>query len=302
MYVKSLLNLPNLMSPDLCLGTVQFGMSYGITNKNGRVNKVEINNILKLAYLNNVKFIDTAQSYGNAESLLGLHCPSQYTPRYISKLSPLTSVNEWESTFHKTLDNLNVNCLDSFLLHNTDFLFSPESGRITKWLFSLIERKLVKRVGVSIYEPKELYKIPADLFKLVQVPVSIFDQRFLSDQIRDYALKNSISIHARSIFLQGILLSPPDKLPSFFTPDFAAHHNNLRILAQNSGISLLQLNLAFIRSLHFLEAALVGVSSSHEFQQIIDAWHLPLESFSIANHHLWAWNDYNDIDPRRWPS
>ena len=55
----------------LCLGTAQFGLNYGITNKLGKVNSEEVKKIINLANKNKINFIDTAQNYGEAENVLG---------------------------------------------------------------------------------------------------------------------------------------------------------------------------------------------------------------------------------------
>ena len=38
------------MVNNLCLGTAQFGMNYGITNANGKINDKDINPILDLVF------------------------------------------------------------------------------------------------------------------------------------------------------------------------------------------------------------------------------------------------------------
>ena len=72
--------------PQLCLGTVQFGLPYGITNQTGQVPEKEVRSILALAASSGISLLDTAQAYGNAESVLG-HCwPKDAARRLISKL------------------------------------------------------------------------------------------------------------------------------------------------------------------------------------------------------------------------
>ena len=75
------------MTPELCLGTAQFGLNYGVTNSDGQVDKIEIQNILAAAVANNISYLDTAQAYGEAESLLGSCKPKNSLFRIASKLS-----------------------------------------------------------------------------------------------------------------------------------------------------------------------------------------------------------------------
>ena len=74
------------MKPYLCLGTAQFGMHYGVTNKNNRLNSEQIYSILKYAAYKSIKYLDTAQSYGNAEELIGLSSFSENF-KIISKIT-----------------------------------------------------------------------------------------------------------------------------------------------------------------------------------------------------------------------
>ena len=74
------------MSPRLCIGTAQFGLAYGITNKAGQVSKKDVTKMLALAAESGIEWLDTAQAYGNAEQVLGECLPSSHQFRVISKL------------------------------------------------------------------------------------------------------------------------------------------------------------------------------------------------------------------------
>ena len=155
------------MCPKLCLGSAQFGFDYGITNKKGQPNQSEINQILEEAYCSGISFIDTAQAYGNAEILLG---KSNLIKDKFNIINKFTSegedffdskiISKLEDNFIKSLSNLNVSHLDSFLLHDYKDLLKPKSQRLIDWLLSLRERDLVRRIGVSIYDIDDLNQIP----------------------------------------------------------------------------------------------------------------------------------------------
>ena len=102
--------------PKICLGTVQFGMEYGITNKTGQISKDEARLILEKAHSNNIEFIDTAQSYGNAENIIGETQPKDNKFKIISKISPENKnlwdkrdIQTWEENFQFSLKSLNFN-------------------------------------------------------------------------------------------------------------------------------------------------------------------------------------------------
>ena len=55
---------------DLCLGTVQFGMNYGIRGQK-QPNLKEAIKMLDYAVQNGIANIDTANAYGTAENVVG---------------------------------------------------------------------------------------------------------------------------------------------------------------------------------------------------------------------------------------
>lgn len=55
----------------LALGTVQFGMSYGISNTAGQVPQDEVAKILDYCKANGIDTLDTARGYGESEAVIG---------------------------------------------------------------------------------------------------------------------------------------------------------------------------------------------------------------------------------------
>ena len=74
------------MTPQLCLGTAQFGLAYGITNSIGQVSEAAVGQLLDQAGAAGIRWLDTAQAYGNAEAVLGRQLPVAHGFRLISKL------------------------------------------------------------------------------------------------------------------------------------------------------------------------------------------------------------------------
>ena len=158
--------------PRLCLGTVQFGLSYGITNSGGQVPEVEVARILRVAERSDIGWLDTAQAYGNAEDVLGRQLPEDHQLRLISKLPAQTAeefvaedVNAWESAFRCSCRRLGCSSLETFLLHKPADLLKPGGRILEEWLLSLRARGLVQRLGVSIYSAAELEGVNPDLLR-----------------------------------------------------------------------------------------------------------------------------------------
>ena len=115
----------------LTIGTVQFGLNYGINNKSGIVNQNEVKKILDFAFENNIKSLDTAQSYGNSEKIIGLYGANRF--KIISKLKSGIQIEDVENSIIKSCKNLKCLSIDGVLFHDfNDFI------KIQNYLKSLI--------------------------------------------------------------------------------------------------------------------------------------------------------------------
>ncbi len=288
------------MAPQLCLGTAQFGLPYGITNKAGQVAESEVRRILAVAAQHGIEMFDTAQAYGSAESVLGQCSPPPLRRRLISKLPAQADPDVWEQSFQASLIRLQTDRLDGFLLHRSADLLGPQADRLLDWLESLGDRGLVQRLGVSIYDASELEGLPLDRLQLVQLPLSLYDQRLLQDGTVDQLKSAGLAVHARSLLLQGLLLKPADQWPLFLSPGFREHHRQLMLHLTERGLSLLHAALALARSCDGLEAVLVGVLSAEELSELLATWNA-MDAFAIGPVAAWAWDNRQDLDPRCWP-
>lgn len=291
----------------ISLGTAQFGLDYGITNSSGKVDPVIVPQLLEFAHRNQVQYLDTASAYGCAESILGKSLPSNHSFSIISKLPPqpsdlsftTLSQNSWQSCLESTLSRLNVSHLDSFLLHNSSDLKRPDSHILLNWLKSIQKAGLVDRIGVSIYTRSDLLDLPLSDFQIIQLPCSLYDQRLLFDGTISHILKHGIAIHARSLFLQGLLVTPHELWPNNITPAFRLHHQQFQAWAESIGSTLPLLAISWARNQSWLEAAVVGVTNFPELSELITCWSSPNPWFG-HDSSIWAWHHKSDVDPRFW--
>ena len=296
------------MPPKLSIGTAQFGLSYGITNTEGQVRRKEVKNILLLAHQSSIAYLDTAQSYGNSEEVLGASLPPgsnfHITSKLVSQQDKLFYTKEsrsiWEELFLNTCRSLNSNKISTFLLHSSSDLRKNGSHFLVDWLLSLKKRGLVDRLGVSIYEAGDLNAIDPRILDVVQLPLSLYDQRLLLDGTVEKLCSNSTAVQARSVYLQGLLLSSPSDWPGWVPSSLIKHHESLVNLSIDKKCSLLDLALGFVRDQTELEAAVLGICNVNQLKQLVQSFSSP-SPWKKNEWRSWSLNDQVFVDPRLWP-
>lgn len=202
---------------DLCIGTAQFGFDYGLANIHGQPSDEEIQAIVTLALENDVACFDTAQAYGASEVKLGralLPHRGEDRVRIISKFHPDYRHNNGSGLLdavEKSLDKLQVENLYGLLTHRWENIpdwiqFVPDAEEIR-------DKGLVKHFGVSVYEPDEaLSAVEHDIVDIIQIPCNILDHRWFLGNFFEKAADRNKKVFVRSIYLQGLLLMPPEQI------------------------------------------------------------------------------------------
>jgi len=276
----------------LALGTAQFGLDYGITNHSGQVAIDEVKDILEYAKTNNIDTLDTAARYGNSEQVLGEVGVNNY--RIITKSTPLKNgVDRVIKDFYQSLDNLNTGQVDGLLIHNIDDVKDKRFGDLFHKLNELKEEGLINKIGFSTYTPDQVYFLLENFdFDLIQVPFNVFDTRLIKGGQLQALKKKNIEIHARSIFLQGVLLDF-DNLSSYFSR-WEKQFDKYQGAVEKSGLSLLEYALNFTLNVQEIDKILVGVNSIDQLKEIVQSKKkqsslsaFPINDISLLNPGLW---------------
>ena len=278
----------------IALGTVQFGLDYGITNHSGQVAIDEVKDILDYAKTNNIDTLDTAARYGNSEQVLGGVGVNNY--RIITKTTPLKNgVDGVIKGFHQSLDNLNIGQVDGLLIHNIDDVKDKRFGDLFHKVNELKEEGLINKIGFSTYTPDQVDFLLENFdFDLIQVPFNVFDTRLIEGGQLQALKKKNIEIHARSVFLQGVLLNF-DNLPSYFLT-WKKQLIEYQKMVENSGLSLLEYALNFSLNIQEIDKTLVGVYNLQQLQEIITASQKKIKTKLIP----FSINDINLLNPVHW--
>ncbi len=286
------------MIPRLVLGTAQFGLDYGIVNSAGKTSPAEISAMLDLARSAGFAGLDTAAAYGDAENVLGrcgvsglrvttkLSLPRDVTP---DKLDATVMAGA-----RRSLVALGCGQLDGLLLHSAAELASARAAAVHAALVKVREAGLARRIGMSIYSRDDIESVVSRFaVDLVQLPLSVFDQRACT--WLPHLIDCGIAVHARSVFLQGLLLQPPDSLPPKVST-LAAGISSFHKRALANGLSPLEAALAFVRDVPGIEAVVVGAASRRELEEIVKAFARQdrFDATGLDMSHLL------ETDPRTW--
>jgi aryl-alcohol dehydrogenase-like predicted oxidoreductase len=198
----------------LSLGTVQFGLNYGIANQSGKPSQKDVNEIIDYLYKNGLNCFDTAQAYGNSEEVIGKALNKKENIYPISKLKSDLFVNNAIDNIEQSLKNLQVDSLYALLLHDSTLLYDWKQ-EYSQLIERLIECKKIKYFGVSIYTSEDfMFALENEKIKFIQIPFNLFDQRALNENWFELAKKHNKLIFIRSIFLQGLLLMDKENVPT----------------------------------------------------------------------------------------
>lgn len=282
----------------LGLGGAQFGMAYGATNALPPPDDRELGRVLERAAAAGIGYIDTAPAYGDSEERIGRAIGDDTRFRLGTKtITPSGGMSGGavRDGIRRSLDRLRRTRLDLLTVHHADALSHPDWREIVQALRDAREAGLTDRIGVSIYDPTELDLVIERLApEVVQVPINPLDRRFIDPACLDRLRRHGIRLHARSVFLQGLLLAEPEALPAF-----ARGHRALvewRAWLDARGLSARTACLAHILAEPMVETAIVGVGGDADLAGLIEA--LPTGPMAV---------DFNAsapdlIDPRRWPA
>lgn len=286
----------------LVLGTVQFGLPYGVSHQGGAVPAAEAADILALAYESGIHTLDTATAYGDSEGVLGDLGAVSAPFGIVTKTLPVRSgsirdedIAAIDAAFARSLKRLRRERVAALLVHEARDLLGPGGDR----LWGLLERYRgegrVERIGVSVYDTDEIEAVIARFpVQLIQVPLSVFDQRLVESGTLRHLATRRIAVHARSVLLQGLLLMPRDGVPDTLRaaiPMLARWED----ACAEANVTRLQAALAFALA-QPIEGVVIGVHSRAHLVEILDAVTqpvtLPWASFACADAAV--------IDPRRW--
>ena len=290
------------------LGTVQFGLDYGYSRKKSQT---EVDEILRSCVKNEINFLDTARGYGDSEEKIGTFIAGiSSSPFFIAtKLEkiperitsrPRDLVQHIEKSINSSLEKLRVPRIDLLQLHQTD-TFVSESAEFWEAIGKLKGKGYFEFFGISTYEVDETVSLInryGDHLNFVQVPFSVFDQRFaaLGEKVKG----KRIGLISRSALLKGLVAVKDEGVPVELQ-GIKEFKERLERLADRVSLSVSEVAILFAARSDFIDCTLVGMNSVSELEANVRALeHISqLDAIEEDLRNL-AIDDPFLVDPRRW--
>lgn len=283
------------------LGTVQWGMPYGVSNDSGQVSPKQVSLILKESRKLAICYLDTAAGYGQAEKVLGRENTDDFrlitkTPVFFKNQIDSDDVLKLHQTFDASLRNLCSNSIYGLLVHSPENLLLPGGRALVSAMQDIKDSGRVKKIGVSIYDYSQIDAI-FDFFSpdIVQLPFNVLDRRLEYSGHLKKLKEMGVEVHARSVFLQGLLLMPLKKIPPYFSPIYPTLER-WHSMVNEQGLTLTGAALSFVKNCKYVDVTLVGVENISQLRECY-AEYSASESFDAQDLHC---DDTNFINPMFW--
>ena len=288
------------MYSKLMLGTVQFGMNYGVANTAGKPSFETVKAILKEAWDGGIDALDTAPEYGDSESVIGnalkeLGLTGSFKivtkiPKIPADADPETFIRD---SLRGSLERLQTEVISAALFH------AEEDSVRLDILKRMKEEGLIRAAGISLNT--QAHREDGETADCLQIPCSVLDHRF--DACFD---RGSRHCFVRGAYLQGMLLMPKEKV---FVKEVLARREQLESL----GIPMAELSLRYLFAKPGSKSILTGVETLPQLRENLRIARMgPLPSDVLAEIDKivfppldeicvspWMWKRYKEIHQKK---
>lgn len=252
------------ISNKLILGTVQFGLPYGINNQKGLLPEDEVNDILQRSASFGVTMLDTAAGYGYAEKRIGAFQKNNHVFKVITKFSKTEGEN-WEKSLKNSLDRMNMDIVDTVMFHSYGAFL--ENIKNLSEIVTSAKGRLFKKLGVSVYTNQELIALKeVDEIEVIQMPFNVLDNEQQRGEILRELKSLGKEIHTRSCFLQGLFFMDEKNLPGNLKP-LEPFLGNIKNIAKENQVEIGHLALQYVLNKKYIDGLLFGVDSIQQLEK-----------------------------------
>ena len=287
----------------LALGTVQFGIHYGVSNQAGATSTEEARAIVELARQNGIDILDTAPACGDSMAVLGKILPSGFgrvitkTPSFHVDTITSSDAHKLKEVLLASLDKLGRDSIYGLLVHGADDLLKPGAEHLFGVMKELRDEGRVKKIGVSVYNGEQIDRI-LEYFAidLIQLPLNLMDQRLMAGGQLVRLKQKGVEIHARSAFLQGLLLMEQNSWPAYFASYYSLLHRFHDIVSELT-LTPLQAALGFVQSVPEVDHVVCGVNTLAQWQELVAAANVRVDIHQFDSVRC---DDPGLINPSHW--
>ena len=274
----------------LCIGTVQFGMDYGVQGGTRPAARDAVR-MLDYATQNGVDAIDTAAAYGTAEEVVGEFLSRKTLPRETLQLISKFGTNIFEdasvadyavrlrAAAETSLKRIKSDYLDAYICHVPTAAGDPA---IIEAMAALKASGLVRHVGFSVYDPGQVQAcLTTDAVDFIQSPFSFLDRRMETSGALAEASAKGVDLHTRSAFVQGLMLMDVAKIPERLAATRPII-SDLEAACAEAGLSRRALALAFVKANPNISHLVFGVDNLAQLKEIVDDFNRDIPASAVA--------------------
>jgi aryl-alcohol dehydrogenase-like predicted oxidoreductase len=281
----------------LILGTVQFGLDYGINNRSGKPKKEQVHEIFDIAYSKGISILDTAEAYGNIHEIIGEYHRSRNFKFEINTKFTASDVSI-DDQVNAILTSLHIDKINTLYYHSfKDFTDHPG---LLKEISVLSDKGIIKYIGLSVYSNEEFAQaIACKEINVIQVPFNLLDNFNQRGQLLKEAKAAGKTIHVRSVFLQGLFFMPLDSLPLKLKP-LEPQLTAIQELAKRSDLSMEHLCLAYAEGVNEIDHIIIGIDNSQQLIRNIDSCEQALDTALIKEINAIDIEETALLYPQNW--
>ena len=282
---------------ELALGTVQFGLKYGLSPTESLLSDQEIRELIEYSYNNGISVLDTAPDYGDIESrLTNLSAGMDF--RIVSKIPPIPETLNDSDACHWAVESARKSKkrlgrrLYALLFHRAEDLRGLRGASVWGAMAAWAADENV-RVGASGYDVVQFGDPIRDLGMMIgQLPANALDQRVLGLNPKRMP---GFELHSRSAFLQGLLLLPIEQAISVL-PSGSTALRKWHAWLRRQRLSPLEGALTIVKSFDNVSVCVIGVDNKAQLMELVQVW----RAVSGRGAPELKCDNLEIIDPRLW--
>ncbi len=288
------------MIQKIILGTVQFGLNYGINNSNGKPSFDECCEILNKSFDFGITTLDTAEAYGDAHKIIGDFHKLNPLKKFkiITKIPHGVIFDDVQSKVEQYLKDLEIEFIEVLMFHSYD-TYIKNYKNIDKFE-NLINKGFIKSIGVSVYTNEQIESLLADKrITVVQLPFNLFDNVTKRGEVIKKLKLSGKVVHTRSAFLQGLFFKNTNDLNSFFYP-LKEELEKLNELSEKYNVSISKMALAYSLKQNNIDQVLIGIDSIKQLEDNYLAFQYQLDEKLISEINSISIENDELLNPALW--